>query len=146
MQYYLPVDGRIVGLVQHYGNLLNYYGSRNIALWPVTSELNLAELRGNDSSDFEALFHLVQHFLGSAFTPPKDTNAAGPFHDAKKFFVHKIWTALRSPGHLDIMANQEFTEVNHPLAVDLKGIIVDFDLFNPEALNQVANFLEHSLR
>jgi 4-amino-4-deoxy-L-arabinose transferase-like glycosyltransferase len=52
----LPPNGQIVGLVQHYGNLLNYYGQRNIDLWPVTAELQLAELRGNDSSDFEAIF------------------------------------------------------------------------------------------
>lgn len=52
----VPQNGRIIGLVQHYGHLLNYYGGRNVALWPVTSELQLAELRGNDTSDFEAAF------------------------------------------------------------------------------------------
>jgi hypothetical protein len=52
----LPQNGRVVGLVQHYGNLLNYYGYRNIALWPVLGELKLAELRGNDTSDFDEIF------------------------------------------------------------------------------------------
>ena len=52
----LPTDGKSIGLVQHYGHLLNYYGQRNIALWPVTSEIRLAALRGNDMDDFEAAF------------------------------------------------------------------------------------------
>lgn len=52
----LPTDGRSIGLVQHYGHLLNYYGRRDIALWPVTSEIQLAALRGNNMDDFEAAF------------------------------------------------------------------------------------------
>lgn len=52
----LPSDGKIIGLVQHYGQLLNYYGYRNISLWPVTSEIQLAALRGNNMDDFEAAF------------------------------------------------------------------------------------------
>ena len=52
----LPSDGKIIGLVQHYGQLLNYYGQRNIALWPVTSEIQLAALRGKSVDDFEAAF------------------------------------------------------------------------------------------
>lgn len=52
----LPTDGKSIGLVQHYGHLLNYYGRRDVALWPVTSEIQLAALRGNNMDDFEAAF------------------------------------------------------------------------------------------
>jgi hypothetical protein len=52
----LPTDGRSIGLVQHYGHLLNYYGRRDIALWPVTGEIQLAALRGNNMDDFEPAF------------------------------------------------------------------------------------------
>jgi 4-amino-4-deoxy-L-arabinose transferase-like glycosyltransferase len=52
----LPTDGKTIGLVQHYGHLLYYYGKRNISLWPVTSEINLAALRGNNMDDFEGAF------------------------------------------------------------------------------------------
>jgi 4-amino-4-deoxy-L-arabinose transferase-like glycosyltransferase len=52
----VPVDGKTIGLVQHYGHLLNYYGWRRVDLWPTTSELNLAELRGNSIQDFEVAF------------------------------------------------------------------------------------------
>jgi hypothetical protein len=52
----LPAEGKTIGLVQHYGNLLNYYGWRRVELWPVTGELYLAGLRGNEPDDFEQFF------------------------------------------------------------------------------------------
>ncbi|MQC27229.1 MAG: phospholipid carrier-dependent glycosyltransferase [Chloroflexi bacterium] len=52
----LPEDGKIIGLVQQYGHPLTYYGWRNVALWPVTGDLRLAELRGNNSETFETIF------------------------------------------------------------------------------------------
>ncbi|MEX1247008.1 MAG: glycosyltransferase family 39 protein [Anaerolineales bacterium] len=52
----IPTDGETIGLVQAYGNLLTYYGWRRVELWPVTGELYLAGLRGNDPGDFETFF------------------------------------------------------------------------------------------
>lgn len=52
----VPTDGRTIGLVQAYGNLLTYYGWRQVALWPITGELYLAGLRGNSPDDFETFF------------------------------------------------------------------------------------------
>lgn len=52
----VPRDGRTIALAQSYGNLLNYYGGRRVELWPITSELALAGLRGNSIEDFEAFF------------------------------------------------------------------------------------------
>lgn len=52
----VPTDGKTIGLVQAYGNLLTYYGWRRVELWPVTGELYLAGLRGNDPGDFESFF------------------------------------------------------------------------------------------
>ncbi len=66
----LPADGRIVALTQDYGYRLMYYGWRNVDLWPVTGEQDLAELRGKDST-FTELFqkHAGEHdyFLVTAF-------------------------------------------------------------------------------
>ena len=52
----VPKDGKTIGLVQAYGNLLAYYGWRHIELWPITGELYLAGLRGNQPGDFEMFF------------------------------------------------------------------------------------------
>jgi hypothetical protein len=52
----VPTDGETIGLVQSYGNMLTYYGWRRVELWPITGELYLAGLRGNQPSDFEAFF------------------------------------------------------------------------------------------
>lgn len=52
----VPIDGKTIGLVQAYGNLMTYYGWRRVELWPVTGELYLAGLRGNQSEDFETFF------------------------------------------------------------------------------------------
>lgn len=52
----VPTDGETIGLVQAYGNLLSYYGWRRVELWPITGELYLAGLRGNQPDDFEAFF------------------------------------------------------------------------------------------
>lgn len=52
----VPRDGRTIALAQSYGNLLNYYGGRKVELWPITSELALAGLRGNTVQDFETFF------------------------------------------------------------------------------------------
>jgi 4-amino-4-deoxy-L-arabinose transferase-like glycosyltransferase len=67
----VPTDGRTIGLVQAYGNLLTYYGWRNVALWPTTGELYLAGLRGNSAEDFETFFLErttgMDYFLISSF-------------------------------------------------------------------------------
>jgi hypothetical protein len=52
----IPTDGKTIGLVQAYGNLLTYYGWRRVELWPITGELYLAGLRGNSPDDFESFF------------------------------------------------------------------------------------------
>jgi hypothetical protein len=52
----VPTDGETIGLVQSYGNLLTYYGWRRVELWPITGELYLAGLRGNQPEDFETFF------------------------------------------------------------------------------------------
>ena len=52
----VPRDGRTIALAQSYGNLLNYYGGRKVELWPITSELALAGLRGNSPQEFETFF------------------------------------------------------------------------------------------
>jgi hypothetical protein len=52
----IPQGGKTIALTQHYGHLINYYGWRRVDLWPTTSELNLAELRGNSIQDFEHTF------------------------------------------------------------------------------------------
>jgi hypothetical protein len=67
----VPTDGRTIGLVQAYGNLLTYYGWRRVELWPTTGELYLAGLRGNSSEDFETFFLErtagMDYFLISSF-------------------------------------------------------------------------------
>lgn len=67
----VPTDGETIGLVQSYGNLLTYYGWRRVELWPVTGELYLAGLRGNQPEDFEAFFLErttgMDYFLVTAF-------------------------------------------------------------------------------
>ena len=52
----VPTEGRTIGLLQAYGNLLSYYGWRQVELWPITGELALADLRGAQPRDFESLF------------------------------------------------------------------------------------------
>ena len=53
----VPEDGQTIGLVQQYGHLLMYYGWKEVALWPPSGELYLAELRGNPNvEDFPAFF------------------------------------------------------------------------------------------
>jgi hypothetical protein len=61
----VPTEGRTIGLVQAYGNLLSYYGWRQVALWPITGELALADLRGAAPQDFETLF--MQRTAGMDF-------------------------------------------------------------------------------
>jgi len=69
----VPEDGKTtIGLVQQYGHLLMYYGWREIALWPPTGELYLAELRGNPNvKDFQTFFDQktagIDYFLVTAF-------------------------------------------------------------------------------
>lgn len=67
----VPTDGETIGLVQAYGNLLTYYGWRRVELWPITAELQLAGLRGNQPDDFEAFFldrtAGMDYFLITAF-------------------------------------------------------------------------------
>lgn len=67
----LPTDGRTIGLVPAYGNLLSYYGWRTIGLWPTAAELNLAGLRGNQPGEFENFFQSrtegMRYFLVTAF-------------------------------------------------------------------------------
>lgn len=61
----VPLDGKTIGLVQAYGNSLTYYGWRRVELWPITGELALSGLRGNQPADFEAYF--AQRTLGMAY-------------------------------------------------------------------------------
>lgn len=67
----VPRDGRTIALAQSYGNLLNYYGGRKVELWPITSELALAGLRGNNIEDFAAFFlqrtSSMNYFLITSF-------------------------------------------------------------------------------
>ena len=67
----IPMDGKTIGLIQDYGNLLNYYGWRHVKIWPVTGELALAGLRGNSIEDFEGFFLErtmgMDYFLITAF-------------------------------------------------------------------------------
>jgi len=53
----VPDDGETIGLVQFYGHLLMYYGWTDVKMWPVTGELDLAEIRGSEVvNDFSTLF------------------------------------------------------------------------------------------
>jgi len=61
----VPSEGRTIGLVQAYGNLLSYYGWRQVELWPITGELALADLRGAQPQDFETLF--IKRTVGMDF-------------------------------------------------------------------------------
>ena len=67
----VPTDGETIGLIQSYGNLLTYYGWGRVELWPVTGELYLAGLRGNQPKDFEIFFldrtFGMDYFLVTAF-------------------------------------------------------------------------------
>lgn len=67
----VPAEGKTIGLVQAYGNLLSYYGWRQVALWPITGELVLSDLRGAAPQDFETFFMQrtagVDFFLVSSF-------------------------------------------------------------------------------
>jgi hypothetical protein len=51
----LPGDGKILALTQDYGYYLMYYGWRKVALWPISSELYVAGLRG-EQKDFNRFF------------------------------------------------------------------------------------------
>jgi hypothetical protein len=66
----LPAEGRMVALTQDYGYRLMYFGWRNVDLWPITGEQELAELRGRDST-FDELFQRhageQDYFLITAF-------------------------------------------------------------------------------
>lgn len=69
----VPQDGETIGLVQHYGYLLLYYGWSDVAVWPVTAELALAELRdGGVTPDFETMFRKrtegMDYFLVTNFS------------------------------------------------------------------------------
>ena len=68
----VPIEGRTIGLVQAYGNLLSYYGWRQVELWPITGELALADLRGAQLQDFETFFMKrtagMDFFLISSFS------------------------------------------------------------------------------
>src|SRR3990172_29973 len=61
----VPTDGKTIGLVQAYGHLLSYYGWRRVDLWPITGELNLAGLRGNQPAEFESFF--LDHTAGKDY-------------------------------------------------------------------------------
>ncbi len=67
----VPTDGNTIGLVQAYGNLLTYYGWRRVELWPITGELSLATLRGNQQDDFDQFFldrtEGMDYFLVTSF-------------------------------------------------------------------------------
>jgi hypothetical protein len=68
----VPKDGETIGLVQQYGHLLMYYGWVEVQLWPVSGELDLAELRGNPNiDDFPTFFSIktegMDYFLITAF-------------------------------------------------------------------------------
>lgn len=68
----IPDGGETIGLVQQYGHLLMYYGWHEVALWPPSGELYLAELRGNPNiHDFQAFFQQktegMDYFLVTAF-------------------------------------------------------------------------------
>ncbi len=53
----LPARGRLIGLVEHYGLPLAYYGERVVVPWPSTAEQALARLRGKDPEAFWRAFH-----------------------------------------------------------------------------------------
>jgi hypothetical protein len=68
----VPKDGKTIGLVQQYGHLLMYYGWVEVQLWPVSGELDLAELRGNSNiDDFPTFFNIktegMDYFLITSF-------------------------------------------------------------------------------
>lgn len=68
----VPSQGRTIGLVQHYGHLLMYYGWKEIALWPPSGELYLAEMRGNPNiNEFQGFFSQktegMDYFLVTSF-------------------------------------------------------------------------------
>jgi hypothetical protein len=51
----LPADGKIIALTKDYGYRLMYYGWRQVAIWPISGERELARLRGNEK-EFETFF------------------------------------------------------------------------------------------
>ncbi|MEX2144233.1 MAG: glycosyltransferase family 39 protein [Anaerolineales bacterium] len=61
----VPIDGKTIGLVQAYGNSLTYYGWRRVELWPITGELALSGLRGNQPTEFDIFFN--QRTTGMAY-------------------------------------------------------------------------------
>lgn len=53
----LPGDDQTIGLVQHYGHSLMYYGWEDMSLWPILGEQRLTEIRGGGvEGDFEEIF------------------------------------------------------------------------------------------
>jgi 4-amino-4-deoxy-L-arabinose transferase-like glycosyltransferase len=52
----LPRNGRIIALTQQYGQPIAYYGWKRVSLWPISQELNLSAVRGEDEKEFEAFF------------------------------------------------------------------------------------------
>lgn len=52
----IPVEGKTIGLVQAYGNMLTYYGWRQVDSWPATADLYVQGLRGRKIEDFETFF------------------------------------------------------------------------------------------
>ncbi|MFZ5884733.1 MAG: glycosyltransferase family 39 protein [Chloroflexota bacterium] len=51
----LPADGKIIALTKDYGYRLMYYGWRQVAIWPISGERELAQLRGS-AKEFETFF------------------------------------------------------------------------------------------
>jgi hypothetical protein len=67
----LPDDGKTIALTQDYGHRLMYFGWKKVSLWPNSSELKLAEARGNSPDtliqDFEDLTEGDKYFLVTSF-------------------------------------------------------------------------------
>ena len=67
----LPRNGRILALTQQYGQPLAYYGWKRVSIWPVSQEIKLDALRGEEEKEFEAYFakriEQYDYFLVTAF-------------------------------------------------------------------------------
>lgn len=102
----LPESGSIIGLVQHYGHLLSYYGWRNVALWPVTGEVQLAELRGNVAEDFEADF--LERTVGKDYFLVTTFNQLEKQTQLKEYLYSHFPVSLEGDGFIlfDLRANQ----------------------------------------
>lgn len=67
----LPPDGKVIALTRDYGYRLMYYGWRQVAIWPVSGERELARLRGSEK-EFETFF--AKRIEGKTYfliAPPK---------------------------------------------------------------------------